>query len=130
MSNLSFIPMRAFSTAMSIARMSIGPIVDEIYPFIGGCEVAEYGMAGTDDLAQKAVKALGNNYAVFLANHGNLCCGTTMEHAWNILNIIEHAAKTQLYALLLGTIYAIPQEAEDKEKEIFDIMREGMASGH
>ena len=28
-----------------------------------------------------------------------------MEHAWNILNIIEHAAKTQLYALLLGTIY-------------------------
>ena len=63
MSNLSFIPMPAFQPLCPLPECLSVRLFDEIYPFIGGCEVAEYGMAGTDDLAQKAVKALGNNYA-------------------------------------------------------------------
>ncbi len=113
-----------FSTTLSIARMSIGPIVDEILPFIGGCEVAEYGLAGTEDLAYKAVKALGNNYALFLANHGNVCCGNSMDHAWTVCQQVELAAKIQYRASLLGTIYALPEEAEESSKEIFEIMQE------
>ena len=113
-----------YSTVLSIARMPLGPIVDEIIPFIGECELAEYGMAGSEELSLKAVEALGNNYAVFLANHGNVCCGTEMKHAYTVLQLVEHAAKVQYQASLMGTIYALPEEAEEDEKEIFEIMRE------
>jgi L-fuculose-phosphate aldolase len=113
-----------YSTALSIARMPIGPIVDEVIPFIGGCEVAEFGMAGTDDLANNAVAALGDNLAVFIANHGNVACGSNLDQAWTICQQVEMAAKIQYSASLLGTIYAIPEEAEEEEKEIFDIMRD------
>ncbi|NPD87739.1 MAG: hypothetical protein HGN29_03400 [Asgard group archaeon] len=113
-----------YSTALSIARMPIGPIVDEVIPFIGGCEVAEFGMAGTDDLANNAVDALGENLAVFIANHGNVGCGASLEQAWIVCQQVEMAAKIQYRAALLGTVYAIPEEAEEAEKEMFDIMKD------
>ncbi len=113
-----------YSTALSIARMPIGPIVDEIIPFVGGCEVAEFGMAGTDELATNAVEALGDNLAVFIANHGNVACGTTLEQAWTVCQQVELAAKIQYHAAQLGTIYALPEEAEEAEKEIYDLMRD------
>lgn len=118
-----------YSTILSIARMPIGPIVDEIIPFIGGCELAEYGMAGTEDISFKAVQALGNNYAVMLPNHGNVCCGTDMKHAYTVLQQVEFAARVQYKASLLGTIYAIPEDAEEDEKEMFEIMREANDMG-
>ncbi len=113
-----------YSTALSIARMPIGPIVDEVIPFIGGCEVAEFGMAGTDELADNAVAALGENLAVFIANHGNVACGSNLDQAWTVCQQVEMAAKIQYRASLLGTIYAIPEEAEEAEKEIYDIMKD------
>ncbi len=118
-----------YSTILSIARMPLGPIVDEIIPFIGGCEVAQYGMAGTEELSQKALVALGNNYAVFLPNHGNICIGTDIKHAYTVLQLVEFAAKIQYRASLLGTIYALPEEAEKDEKEMFEIMREANGMG-
>ncbi len=113
-----------YSTVLSIARMPIGPIVDEVIPFIGGCEVAEFGMAGTDELADNAVAALGENLAVFIANHGNVACGSDLDQAWTVCQQVEMAAKIQYRASLLGTIYAIPEEAEEAEKEIYDIMKD------
>ena len=113
-----------FSTALSIAKMPLGPFVDEIIPFIGGCEVSEFGMAGTDELAENAVTALGNNMTVMIANHGNVGCGKDLEQAWFACQLVEFAAKIQHHAATLGTMYAIPEEAEDSEKEIYDIMKE------
>ena len=104
--------------------MSIGPIVDEVIPFIGGCEVAEFGMAGTDEIAENAVKALGDNLAVFIANHGNVACGATLDQAWTVCQQVEMAAMIQYKASLLGTIYAISEEAEEAEREIYDIMKD------
>ena len=113
-----------YSTALSIARIPIGPIVDEVIPFIGGCEVAEFGMAGTDELADNAVDALGDNLAVFIANHGNVACGVNLDQAWTVCQQAEMAAKIQYRASLLGTIYSIPEEAEETEREIYDLMKD------
>ena len=113
-----------YSTALSIARMSIGPIVDEIIPFIGGCEVAEFGMAGTDEIANNAVEALGDNLAVFIANHGNVACGSNLDQAWTVCQQVEMAAMVQYKASLLGTIYAIPEDVEEAEREIYDLMKD------
>ncbi len=115
-----------YSTTLSIARMPIGPIVDEIIPFIGGCEVAAYAMAGTKEIAANAVAALGDNYACFLANHGNICVGKDLDHAFTVLTQVEIASRIQYQAALLGTVYALPEDAEEHEKEIFGIMKDAM----
>ncbi|MBN2155021.1 MAG: class II aldolase/adducin family protein [Candidatus Lokiarchaeota archaeon] len=113
-----------FSTALSIAKMPLGPFVDEIIPFIGGCEISEFGMAGTDELAENGVKALGDNMAAMIANHGNVGCGSSLEQAWFVCELVEFAAKIQYRAATLGTMYAIPEEAEESEKEMYAIMKD------
>jgi len=61
--------------------------------------------------------ALGNNRAVFLAHHGQLVTGKTVEEACNLAILIERAAKLQLIAMSAGQIQPIPhdlaQEAHD-----------------
>jgi D-3-phosphoglycerate dehydrogenase len=113
-----------FSTVLSIARVPLGPFVDEIIPFIGGCNVSEYGEAGSDELAENTVNALGENNTAFIANHGNVCVGVSAEHAWRNCELVEFAAKIQYQASQMGTIYAIPEDAEEHEKEIFSIMKD------
>ncbi|NRA21166.1 MAG: aldolase [Oceanospirillaceae bacterium] len=62
-------------------------------------------------------KALGKNRAVFLAHHGQLVTGKTIEEACNLAILIERAAKLQLLAMSGGQIQPLPsalaQEAHD-----------------
>ena len=62
-------------------------------------------------------KALGSNRAVFLAHHGQLVTGKTIEEACNLAILIERAAKLQLLAMAAGEIKPLPvelaQEAHD-----------------
>ena len=62
-------------------------------------------------------KALGKNRALFLAHHGQLVVGKTIEEACNLAILIERAAKLQLLAMAAGTIKPLPenlaQEAHD-----------------
>ncbi|OUS67975.1 aldolase [Pseudoalteromonas sp. A601] len=62
-------------------------------------------------------KALGDNRAVFLAHHGQLVIGKTIEEACNLAILIERAAKLQLLAMAAGEIKPLPhdlaQEAHD-----------------
>ena len=46
--------------------------------------------------------ALGNNRAVFLAHHGQLVTGKTIEEACNLAVLIERAAQLQLLAMAAG----------------------------
>ncbi|MHA1794058.1 MAG: NAD(P)-dependent oxidoreductase [Promethearchaeota archaeon] len=112
-----------YSTALSIARIPIGAVVDEFIPFVGGCNITEFAMAGTKELAANCVKALGDNYAALIANHGNVCCGGNLDQAWNNCQMVEHAAKVQHLASMFGTIYGIPIDVEESEKDIFDIIK-------
>lgn len=62
-------------------------------------------------------QALGKNRAVFLAHHGQLVIGKTIEEACNLAILIERAAKLQLLAMAAGEIKPLPhdlaQEAHD-----------------
>ena len=55
-------------------------------------------------------KALGNNRAVFLAHHGQLVTGRTIEEACNLAILIERAAKLQLLAMSAGDVQPLPKE--------------------
>lgn len=52
--------------------------------------------------------ALGNNRAVFLAHHGQLVTGKTIEEACNLAVLIERAAQLQLLAMAAGEIKPLP----------------------
>lgn len=80
--------------------------------------VAEWpGVPVGNEEGQLISNALGNNRAVFLAHHGQLVAGETIEEACNLAILIERAAKLQLLAMASGQIQPIPpelaQEAHD-----------------
>lgn len=53
-------------------------------------------------------KALGDNRAVFLAHHGQLVTGKSIEEACNLAILIERAAKLQLLAMAGGEVKPLP----------------------
>ena len=62
------------------------------------------------ELAAQAAATLGSKQAVLLANHGAVCCGTTLAEAMTAAELVEKAAQIYLYANLLGGAKALSDE--------------------
>ena len=100
-----------FSTALSIIRKPIPPLLDEFVVFVGEeVKAADYAISGSQELADNALKALGNNKAVLLSNHGLLCYGKDLDEALFITRLVEETAKSYTYALSIGAPYKIPEK--------------------
>jgi len=113
-----------YASAVAVNRMSIPPFIDEMVPFLGGSiEVAEYGMPGTDELAENAVKALGEKSAVLLANHGPLITGKNLDKALEGAEIVEHIAKIYVSALSTGKPALLPDEAVELQKSAYEFVK-------
>ena len=99
--------------------------MEELVPYIGG-EVlcAEYGEAGTEELAEGVLKALEERNAVLLANHGNLCCGSHLDGAYTVLKYLERGAKIYYLAKLIRDPNLLPEDTVDYEQEIFEIFKD------
>ena len=94
-------------------------------PYLGGeIACAEYGEAGTEELANNVVKDLEDKNAVLLANHGNICCGSHLNGAYMVLKYLERGAKIYYLAKLIKEPNLLPGETIDYEKDIFEIFKE------
>ncbi len=114
-----------YSTILSTLNLSLPPIIEELVPYLGGEIVcAEYGEAGTEELANNVVKGLEENNAVLLANHGNICCGSHLDGAYMVLKYLERGAKIYYLAKLLKDPNLLPEDTIDYEKDIFEIFKE------
>lgn len=112
-----------YASAIASLGKTIPPFLDDIAFMIGGeIKVAEYGMPGSKELAQNAVRALGRKNAVLLANHGSLCCGKNLENAFETAELVERVAKIFILCSLLGKPTSLPQEALELEQKIFEMM--------
>lgn len=112
-----------YASAIASLGKTIPPFLDEMVLMIGGeIEVAEYGMPGSDELAQNAVRALGRKNAVLLANHGSLCCGKNLENAFETAELVERVAKIFILCSLLGKPKSLPLEALQLEQKIFEMI--------
>jgi L-fuculose-phosphate aldolase len=61
--------------------------------------------------ARQQVRSLGTLYdAIMLGNHGTLACGDTIEMAYLRTELVEHLAKMQQRAMLLGNLRLIQDE--------------------
>lgn len=92
-----------FASACAVARCGIAPIIEDLVQVVGGSvDVAPYALPGTRELANSAVKTLGNKNAVLLANHGVLGCGGTLSEALLCCELVEKAAQIFIYGQFLG----------------------------
>ena len=114
-----------YSTVLSALDMSIPPIFEEFVPYIGG-EVlcANYGEAGTEELAEGVLNSLEERNAVLLANHGNLCCGSHLDGAYTVLKYLERGAKIYYLSKLVKDPILLPEDTIDYEMDIFDIFKD------
>ncbi|MFW9895349.1 MAG: class II aldolase/adducin family protein [Candidatus Thorarchaeota archaeon] len=114
-----------YSTVLSTLKLSLPPIMEELVPYIGG-EVlcADYGEAGTEELAKGVLEKLEERNAVLLSNHGNLCCGSHLKGAFTALQYLERGAKIYYLAKLVKDPNLLPEDTVDYETEIFEIFKE------
>lgn len=99
------------ASALAAARKPLPVILDVCaFSLRGQVEVAEYGMSGSPELAENTVRALGQNNAVFMANHGSLCVGTDLQSTLGRCELLEKVCLTYVYAAAIGGAVALPSE--------------------
>lgn len=92
-----------FSTILATCRKNL-PATNYMIAIAGGDEVrcSDYATFGTDKLAEYAFEAMADRYACFLANHGLLTCGPTLQDAFSVASEIERLAGLHVGASLFG----------------------------
>lgn len=101
----------AYATAHSVSRVTLPGLVEDLVMIVGGeVEVAEYHLPGTVQLAQAAVSTLRDKNAVFLANHGLVGVGNSLEEALKVCQVVEKSAQIHVMSRLLGTPVPLSQE--------------------
>ncbi len=109
-----------YATMISIVRKKIPVLMEEMVMLIGGAvNVAEFGIAHTEDIGQYAVKALGTTNATLLANHGALVCGRTIEHVVKVAELVEKMALIYWGSSQIGEPQELSESACNKLKEHF-----------
>jgi len=114
-----------YSTILSTLNLSLPPVIEELVPYLGGeIECAEYGEAGSEELAESVINRLGEKNALILANHGNICCGSHLEGSYTVLEYLERGSKIYYLAKLLKDPNLLPDDTIEFEKDIFEIFKE------
>lgn len=94
-----------YSTVFGVIREELPAVSEDFAQIVGGsvkfCET--YELPGTPELGEAAVKALEQNNAVMLPNHGALSVAPTMAMALKVSLVLEKNAEIYLYARMLGT---------------------------
>jgi len=107
-----------FATVVAINGESIPPVIDEMTILIGGeVKVAEYAAPGTKQLAENAIKAMGDRKAVLLANHGAVIIGESSSDALKIARLVEKSAKVFTFARMGGVVKTIPSVVLENQKK-------------
>ncbi len=84
----------SYCCSLASARVEL-PIVNEEMEKLVGTTVltAKYGLPGTKGLTKAAAAAMDGRKACLLANHGVVVCGKDMDEAFEIIRVMERAAK-------------------------------------
>lgn len=100
------------SQVFAVLRREIPPIIDEAAQVLGGTvRVAHYALPGTPELARAVAQAMeGRVTACLMANHGAVCVGESMAHAFKVCAVLEMTAQIYQQALAIGTPHVLEEE--------------------
>lgn len=109
-----------FATALATAHKAL-PVITEDGAALAEEQIncARYALAGSEELAKNAVKALGKNNAVLLANHGAVVCAGTLQQALLYAQLFEKMAKIYYLAENLGGAKRINKKDLAKLREFY-----------
>ena len=77
-------------------------VLPEVIVALGAVPLAEYGLPGTPALSESMMPYLSNYDALLLANHGVVAYGDDLFRAFFRMDTVEHSARINLVAELLG----------------------------
>jgi L-fuculose-phosphate aldolase len=112
-------------SAFAAARAPLPAFLDEFGVYVGDeVRVADYAMSGSVEISENVVKAMGEtSNAVFLASHGLVACGRTLDKAMLVAREVERAALVYLYARMLGGPAELPEDAKALVAQVFSYFR-------
>ena len=100
-----------FATAFAALGRPIPACLTAICDEFGGpIPCGGYARIGGDEIGQEVIRSIGDGPAVLLKNHGVFTVGPTAEAAVKAAVMVEDAARTMYFALLLGEPERIPPE--------------------
>lgn len=107
-----------YATAFACLGMEIPVVVATLASGVGGSvPCAPYTPSGTENFGEVALEAMGDRTAVLLGNHGVVACGTSVEDAYTVAELVENAARIYHYSLSLGRPNIIPPEEVGRIRE-------------
>ena len=100
-----------WSSVFAMTHQDIPLSLVEHYVHLGETvRCAGYGPAGSQLIAEEVVKALGQNNAALMANHGAVTVGPTMREAYTNAVFLESIAEKTIYARLIGKLHELAPE--------------------
>ncbi|GAP39945.1 class II aldolase/adducin family protein [Flexilinea flocculi] len=93
-----------YSSAFAATGEDIPVLLAEQALFLGGdVKCAEYGLVGSQTLADNIVAALGKDHrAALLRNHGAVILGKDLEEAFVLADFLEHGAYVAILSKIVG----------------------------
>jgi L-fuculose-phosphate aldolase len=89
-------------------------LLPEVVIGLGCVPLAAYGLPGTDALTEPMLPLIPKYDALMMANHGAVCYGEDVFKAYFKMETMEHFARIQLVAELLGGPKVLPRTEVDK----------------
>jgi L-fuculose-phosphate aldolase len=97
-----------YAAVFAVTHRDLPPVMEEMAQLLGGAvKVAPYHPPGSVELADAVVDALADRSAVFLANHGAVGVGCSLEEALLVCRIVEKGAMIYLLSQLTGKPYLL-----------------------
>ncbi|MBF6599550.1 MAG: class II aldolase/adducin family protein [Dehalococcoidia bacterium] len=111
------------ASAFAVAGKPIPAVLDEQVVILGGAiEVAAYASSASEELARRAVEALGERAAVLLRQHGVVGVGRQLEEAVAVVELVERVAQVQALAGMLGGAVELPAEVVARERQVYRML--------
>jgi L-fuculose-phosphate aldolase len=89
-------------------------LLPEVIIGLGCVPLAGYGLPGTDELTDPMIPYIPQYDALLMANHGSVCYGEDIWKAFFRMETVEHFARINLVAELLGGPTVLPKSEVDK----------------
>jgi L-fuculose-phosphate aldolase len=99
-----------FAIGFALAHRDIpDDILPEATIILGQVPCLPYVTPSTIDLAREVAQGLAHRDAAFMANHGAITVGATLEEAYNKMELLEQTCRSIVYATILGGVHHIPE---------------------
>lgn len=104
-----------YATGFAVAGIPLDKMVlPEVIIRLGIVPIVEYGTPGHSDLYDQIQKKLKDHDAFLLANHGAITVGSSVMDAYDKMETLEHFAKIQFIAHLLGNVNTLTPDQVEK----------------